>query len=213
MQENDDAAQTGCDDRCNKVALGIFAHAGQNLRDNDTGGQAADGGAHTTRGSQRGAFGVVGGHGAQQGAHADVHHCVAALIDDLEDEQRHQHRDAAAHTGRDTVKRDHAEHNKRDGRQNPGPEFVFARFCLGKGDVHDGTHERVIDCIPHVPYQEHCCKDAGIYFQLHLQVTAHIHGHHVYGNNTARIAAAVANHIFKFQFGNGALRFYRVFHF
>ena len=199
VQENDDHREREHDRRHNAVAGRIVAKTGDQLRDDDAGDQTADRRAHAAGGGEGGTFLVVGGHCAEQRAHADVHHRVAALVDDLQDEERDDHRPAAAQTAGNIVERDAAEQHDRDRGENPGAELVAPGLGFLEDKVHQSAHQRVIDGVPSAPDKEHAGQDDRIDRQMHLQIAGHVHGDNVQCDNAAGIAAAVADHVFKRQ--------------
>ena len=199
MQEDDDQSGQSQNHSGPAVALDALAEVGQQLRNHKASDQLSEGSAEATGRCQGCTLGVILGHVAQQGAHADVHHGVAAFVDDLQNEGRNHHGYAAAHDAGNPIEGNQANAHNGNGGQNPGTELVRTRLCLGEEHVHQGTHQGVVHSIPDVPHQQHGCQNGRVDLQEHLQITGHIAGHHVQGHGAAPVTAAVADNMLDCQ--------------
>ena len=202
VQEHQHHADDAADDCGNAIAPGVVTESSDGQRNGDTAQQAGHSRAHAAGRGQSGALMVIGGHDAQQGTHGDVHHGVAQLIDDLQQEQGDDGAHAAQHTG-NGVESDEADDHHGDRAENPGPELVGFVLCLGVRDVHQGAHQGVIDHIPDIPDQQKGCQNAGIDQQNVRDITVHVVGHHDHREHTTAVTAEVAELVFPGQLFRG----------
>ena len=199
MQEDDDQSGESQNHSGPAIAFNALAEVAQQLRNHKASDQLSEGSAEATGRCQGCALGVILSHVAQQGAHADVHHGVAAFIDDLQNEGRNQHGYAAAHDAGNPIEGNQANAHNGNGGQNPGTELVRAGLRFREEDVHQGAHQGIVHRVPDVPDQQHGCQNGRVDLQEHLQITGHIAGHHVQGHGAAPVTAAVADNMLDCQ--------------
>ena len=199
VQEDDEAADNGDDHGGFAVTGSIVAKLGQTGGDQSTADQLCEGGTKATGRRQGSTFGIVLGHITQKGAHADVHHGVAKLVDDLQNEGCCDHSEAAAQHGRHHEEGNQTYCDDGNGSQDPGTELVSTGLCLCETHIHDGAHQRIVHCVPDVPDQQHGCQNTGVDLHMDLQETGHEAGHHPQRDGTAAVAAAVADNVLDCQ--------------
>ena len=209
VNEYQDAAQNCSSDAADRITDLGFAQSSQNLRQDHHTDNTTDGGTKATGRGQGCAFSIVGSHDTQQGAHADVHDGIAQLENDLGNEQNNDAQQAVKHGGHDK-QRNHTNSQNGDGAQDPGAELVGLVLCLCEHNVHKGTDQGIVDCIPNIPNNQNSCINSRINTQNVTGETLQVADHHQH-THAASVSCTITNVVHGIQLGDRGLGFCHYF--
>ena len=204
VQQAEHKADDGADGGADAEREGRIAVLGQQLGQDHQRQHVADQRAEAAGAGQGRTLGVIVGHGAQQRAHGDVEHGVAAFVQDLAEEQHDQQRGALEEGGHGP-ERDGGHAEQRRNAQQPGAELAVLVVVFGVDLIHQDAHERVVDSVPDIPDEQQNGQHRVIDLQ-HVGVVARDHrAHQRKGHAAAQVAARIADLMLdaQFVFGGG----------
>ena len=146
---------------------------------------------------------VVGSHNTEKRSHTDVHDGITKLEDDLGYEEYNGTEKTVEETGKGE-QRDKSDRKNGNGSENPRTELIGLVLSLREHNVHKCTNERVVDCIPNVPYQKNTGINKGIYTKNVTCKTFKVGDEQKHTYATC-VAAAVADVMQSAQLCNGFL--------
>ena len=206
VQQAGNKAEHGASDTGDHVTgRGIFTEQTNDNGADHAGNGIAEHGTDTTGGGQGRTLGVVGGHGAQQGAHGDIEHGVGCFVQDLEREQSNQQGDAVQEGG-DCPHSDGGYSQQRRCPQQPGTELTALILSSCESLVHQRTHHGIVDRIPDGPddgQNKH-------YFRIDAQYIGAVDGENAGHQSEGHTAAPVAEHVTKPMLGCQAAGSFRI---